>query len=128
MNAKLTRQSNLAKHYARCTALGLAMGMTNPNGKKISLALLKLEHEASAYAVNYCNGDTTMEDFEADSLEISSKVSAIFGKLPPGFFVNGDPRGYALKIDNETPEGLALIESIGLEKDWGGYGILSPEI
>jgi hypothetical protein len=43
-------------------------------------------------------------------------------KLLPGvegFFINGDPRGYSLKIKEKIyPE---------LHQDWGGYGILAPE-
>lgn len=128
MNAKLTRQANLSKHYARCTALGLALGMTNPNGKKISLALLKAERVASQVSVAYCNGETDEDTFVIAKRASRSIISDALGKLPPGFFINSDPRGYALKINNETPEGKALIEQVGLETDWGGYGILSPEI
>jgi hypothetical protein len=50
------------------------------------------------------------------------RAAAIFGgKLPQGFFINGDPRGYSLKID-----GAAVPQ--GLETDWGQYGILAPEL
>ncbi len=35
-------------------------------------------------------------------------------------WLNGDPRGYALKVD--------LAEGERLHTDWGGYGIIAPEI
>lgn len=39
-------------------------------------------------------------------------------------FVNRDPRGYALKLKLATNESYQL----GIYTDWGGYGILCPEI
>lgn len=42
-------------------------------------------------------------------------------KFEKSFFVNEDPRGYALKL-KLTPE-----ERKGIFTDWGGYGLLAPE-
>jgi hypothetical protein len=39
-------------------------------------------------------------------------------------FLNRDPRGYALKIDDEWMRSQAHP----LHRDWGGYGIIAPEI
>lgn len=41
-----------------------------------------------------------------------------------GVFVNLDPRGYALKIDDE----YMRAHNLKLHTDMGGYGILAPEI
>ena len=38
-------------------------------------------------------------------------------------FVNGDARGYALKIDSECVKD----EALEIYKDGGGYGILAPD-
>jgi hypothetical protein len=93
--------------------------------------------QASQAATAQCNGAKyLMQPFRDESAwesfkeMIAARVNIAFGgKLAvPGFFVNGDPRGYALKIDNETPEGKALIQKTKMHTDWGGYGILSPEI
>lgn len=127
MNTKLARQSKLHLQYIRCEKLGTAIGMSNPDGLKISTALLKAERLGAKRAEAMCN-DSGYRSADADKARVFGMVSAAFGKLPPGFFLNSDPRGHALKIDNETPEGKALIEQVGLETDWGGYGILSPEI
>lgn len=54
---------------------------------------------------------------------VKMRVARVFGQLPPGFFVNGDARGYALKIDpakGVVPPGMAT--------DWGSYGLLAATI
>jgi hypothetical protein len=40
-----------------------------------------------------------------------------------GIFINMDPRGYALKIDNQ----YMREHNLQLHRDMGGYGILAPE-
>lgn len=40
-------------------------------------------------------------------------------------FLNGDPRGYALKIEDNW---MRARPELRLHSDWGGYGILAPEI
>lgn len=139
----------LASHYASLERLAKALGTPSPSGKRLSLALFRLEKAASAAALARCNGETISlwlpgareprelrfrgSECEADwdwlVDGIESRIEQLFGCLPPGFFVNGDPRGYALKLDPDRhPNAKALIESARLHRDWGGYGILSPEI
>lgn len=55
------------------------------------------------------------------SAQIRDKVEKVFGYLPEGFFVNGDPRGYALKLETGSVP-------YRLHEDWGRYQILAPEI
>lgn len=140
MNAKLNKRERRAQqllaHYATCERLARYLGVASPDGKKISVALWKIEHDASNAACAQCNGEAvngqpfrSEEDWEAFKASIRERVALALGKTPPpGFFVNGDPRGHALKIDNNKPEGQALIKAVGLHTDWGGYGILSLEI
>lgn len=149
MNAKLNKRERRAQallaHYATCERLARHLGAATPDGKKISVALWKLEREAHRAAEAHCNGtpfatsygpqtenlyhfganETDWEDFGA---VIRTRVERVLGHTVPGFFVNGDARGYALKIDPDNQQGRELIEAAGLHKDWGGYGILSPEI
>lgn len=91
--------------------------------------LRRVEMEAERAAVAYCSIPNF--DWEKARENVEWKVKKIFGgKLPPGFFVNGDPRGYALKIDaGQSYESEYHPEYIpeGLHRDWGGYGILAPE-
>lgn len=140
MNATLNKRERKAQqllaHYARCEKLAEAFGVLKPDGREISVALLKLENKAHRAATAQCNGETyegqpfrEEDEWDAFKDEITARVAALFNStVPPGFFVNGDPRGYALKIDNEDAEGKRLIEAVKLHTDWGGYGILSPEI
>lgn len=104
--------------------------------------LKTLENRAHRNAELYCNGEDwrngrlvraamTQEEYERRQDAIEQSVKRLFGgKLPAGFFVNSDPRGYALKIDpGQSYEADYHPEYVpeGLHKDWGGYGILAPE-
>jgi hypothetical protein len=129
LNKRERRAAALLAHYATCERLALALGMTaecpkcglrsnnttcpkcvvpmhgGPDGKKISVTLWKIERFAHEAATDYCNGVISAEQWEARKAFDTANVEKLFGKLPPGFFVNGDARGYALKIDNENASG-----------------------
>lgn len=145
------RKAALLAHYATCERLAALLGAPCHDGKKISIALWNLEKKAHAGATAHCNGESLQCQFYASAKMratmpnefdfcrdenawerfadlVKTEVGFILGQCPASFFVNGDARGYALKIDNETPEGRALIGKAKLHTDWGGYGILSPEI
>lgn len=87
-------------------------------GDQIYCKLRIIEGRASRYATDDCNGDPVPEEWQE---QIAEKVRAVFMRLPDGFFVNGDPRGYALKLDNDK---VKIPE--GMQTDWGGYGLLAP--
>jgi hypothetical protein len=92
--------------------------------------LRALENTAHWLAERYCNGTIEEAELEKRNAGIEKAVAKLCGTLPAGFFINGDPRGYALKIDagngaGETPHPEYIPE--GLHRDWGGYGILAPE-
>jgi hypothetical protein len=99
-----------------------APGVTT-NGLDLWRKLCRVESAAHLVATHYCNGAVDGDHWEMIKEDTRAKVARIFGKLPDGFFVNGDPRGYALKLDNEK---VTIPE--GMHKDWGGYGILAPII
>ena len=70
------------------------------------------------------------EDWNTEVDNILTKLSVLwmsfgrklpFKKIP--VFVNGDPRGYALKIDDSYVKKFNLK----IERDWGGYGIIAPD-
>lgn len=87
-------------------------------GEKIYERLLRVEHKAHRLAERECD-DPTLTTKRAEQLEkrYIKEVEEILGYLPTGFFINGDPRGYALKIEGNSP--ISYI-------DWGGYHILAP--
>lgn len=90
-----------------------------------------LENRAHYWAEKYCNGDLDGNDWDAVIFDFEQAIKKLHGgTLPNGFFVNGDPRGYALKISaGESYEAEYHPEYIpeGLYKDWGGFGVLAPE-
>ena len=121
------RQEELTRHYSTLERLARHCGVKKPDGAKLSLKLWKLEMEATRITTDYCNGegmDGNEVDFALNA--ITEKVIALFAGALPGFHINRDPRGYALKIKSGDVE--TLYKDIGLHRDWGGYGILSPEI
>ena len=105
------------------------------NGLSLWRKLRRLENIANGGATAYCNGEiythgAALYNFRRDetawhrfSSFIRNQVGAIFGHIPEGFFVNGDPRGHALKLDSEQ---VTIPE--GMETDWGRDGILAAEI
>lgn len=100
---------------------------------KLCKKLRSLEIKASKLATDYCNGENGVN---SDNWEVlTSPILAQVRKLlyPNGMtgdakkdwciFINGDCRGYALKIRSE----YIKDNNITLYTDWGGYGILAPD-
>jgi len=87
--------------------------------------LFRLENKGNRFATDYCNGDMENEDFEKQKDKILKLVDKIlnFTKQNIPVFFNSDPRGYALKIEDE----YIRINNIAIHRDWGGYGILAPD-
>ena len=92
--------------------------------------LFRLENEAERLALDYCNGDLEEERYEKESNKVLEKVGALLGLGTWGelnqynLFVNGDPRGYALKIDSD----YVKAHDLDIPKDWGGYGLIAPDL
>lgn len=82
-------------------------------------ALKALERKAHKWAEQSCNGGVSERTETRRNNIVQKEIVDILGERPAGFFYNGDPRGYALKIDPEHGS------TDGFVTDWGGYGILS---
>jgi hypothetical protein len=102
---------------------------TEKDPVRLCKRLRKIERAANQAATDYCNGKIDGEQWERKADYYIACVRAVlgFGALEPlarVVFVNGDCRGYALKICD------AYIRNNSLElfRDMGGYGILAPEI
>lgn len=89
-----------------------------PDQDPISLCkkLHRIENKMHRLAESYCNGDITEEQFDAEKKKALSNLAKI--GLIENVFINSDPRGYSLKIKEPTTFYF---------KDWGGYGIISPD-
>ncbi len=126
-----------ARHHAALARLGETCGMKQPvDGLKLWRALRKIERDASNAATAQCNGaayggQPFREEDEWDTFcaGIRKRVERVFGGcLPDGFRFNQDPRGYALKIRGPEAGKPGAFIPAGMVTDWGGNGILAPEI
>ena len=107
--------------------------------------LRRLENQAHQITTQLCNGFPELDhDSQEDHIaELEKKLCRIEGKVrdflesyqhPRSFkkinaiFINHDPRGYALKIDDETIKYFEELGEYFPHKDWGGYGILAPDL
>jgi hypothetical protein len=94
---------------------------------KLARKIHSLELKAHKLATDYCNGENGVdsENWEDLSDAILAKVDKVLNFKRQGIpvFVNGDARGYALKINDD----YVRDNGIEIHKDWGGYGILAPE-
>jgi len=95
--------------------------------------LRRLENQAHRITTQLCNG---FYEQEAELFKIEEKLKALLDphqnvlikKQINAIFINHDPRGYSLKLDTET---IKYFEELGEEfphRDWGGYGILAPDL
>jgi hypothetical protein len=101
---------------------GLPSG-TGP--RSLYAALHRIEARAHRYAERVCNGDIDPTDaqVEAHDVLVLRSVRRLIGDAVP-VEVNGDPRGYALKIPDEW---MRAHPDVDLYRDMGGYGIICPD-
>jgi hypothetical protein len=98
--------------------------------------LRRIEGSAHKLAEDACNGyDQRGVVIDFESLAYTKRETQLKDRLAQtlgdtwmtldrlGVFINLDPRGYALKIDDESMR----AHNLELYRDWGGYGILAPE-
>ncbi len=96
---------------------------------KLCKQLRQLEAQATVLTTKDCNEGT---DSTADLVRISRKAKLLLMPNPDtidpllwkAVFINGDPRGYALKIDD------TYVRETGnnIYRDMGGYGIIAPDL
>lgn len=120
------RQMALSRHYRALERLAMAVGGPVKDGKELSLKLLKIERNTRQAAEDAANAKMTNEDLEKVVAAAQRDVQALFGGKLKGFVVNTDPRGTALKIDADLMQ--TEYSDVGLQRDLGGDGMLSPDI
>lgn len=91
--------------------------------------LRRIETSLERPLVGYCNGTTSETEVDKACDRAKKRVADLLGLTVPqlgemGFFVNRDPRGVALKID----DGTMRKNNWQLHRDWGGYGLLAPDL
>ncbi len=134
---ELIQRDRIAHHRA---LESLRAPSCSKSGIQLWRKLCEIERLAHAGATCYCNGESVhlswplfgvrCYDFGRDENAWDSLASVvrdcvrnIFGCVPAGFFVNGDARGYALKLDPEK-----CVVPAGMDTDWGRNGILAARI
>lgn len=98
--------------------------------------LRRVEAKAHKLATDYCNGENGVdsENWGTKCAPILASVRKILfpGGVPTkqplaqigwSIYVNGDARGYALKIKDD----VVRANNLKIYTDWGGYGILAPD-
>ena len=111
---------HINEHGKKLIALFGLPSDTDPHA--LYYALHRLEARAHSYAERACNEDLGDEAIEKHDASILRSVKALLGDKVP-IMLNGDPRGYALKIPNDW----MAKNNADLHKDWGGYGIICPD-
>jgi len=90
--------------------------------------LRRIENKAHAIALQACNGPEFQDgELDARSDKIHSSLDKVLStdRHPgPRIDINLDARGFALKIDSDT----VRAQKLDIYQDWGGYGIIAPEI
>jgi len=127
MTKQQRRTKELEQHYKTLEQLAVHCGINEPNGKKLSVKLLKIERLAHKLAESWCNGEIDENVWSDLQDRTTNEVQELFNHKLKGFFVNSDPRGHTLKIDDQVNNELVEL-GIKLNRDWGGYGLLAPEI
>lgn len=105
-----------ARHEAELVAMGAGKGALDK--------LRRIERDISKFTTAACNGEISERALDGAIRRTTKRIAEVFGgKVPAGFFINQDPRGFALKIDDEVVGRDHMPISY---TDWGGYGILAP--
>lgn len=124
-------------HFGQLVALRNAV-MSHPEhptpdmgpviGFEIWRKLRRVENWVAGQCERYSSDPKyTSARWEKVSAQARARVQDILGGIPGGFFVNTDPRGYMLKLDDATCPWAKSLKDCGMHADMGGYLILAPE-
>ncbi len=90
--------------------------------------LRQYERKATKLTTQACNGDIPTDyNYETRLKCILNNVNQLLCNVQRKhvpIFINTDPRGYALKIEDE----YVRENNLKIDKDLGGYGIIAPDL
>jgi len=91
----------------------------------LSKKLFRLERRMHYLTTLECNGDASETYSENETTAILKSLNKLldFKAQNIPVFVNGDCRGYALKIKDD----YIRDNNLKIERDWGGYGLIAPD-
>ena len=90
---------------------------------KLCKQLFKLETKSHKLTTAYCNGDINETTYNMIENDLLYRVNKVLNNNTIPIFINGDCRGYALKIKDD----YIMERKIEIYKDFGGYGIIAPD-
>lgn len=135
----MTKTSARADMYARIERHGRQLLAIFPNATikdpvELCKRLRRIETLAASIGLQLCNGpemtEAAKERRTADALKKANALLGNSGEVP--VFINLDPRGYALKIDDEWLRAQRADHrtayKAAIHQDWGGYGIIAPDL
>jgi len=114
------------------TLLAIFPSATEKDPVKLCKKLRRYETRAQRLATDFCNGAINIEQWEQEAVKVKASVCQLLSLTEAlahetGFFINSDPRGYALKLSDVWTRGFNSTSETRLYTDWGGYGILCPD-
>ena len=128
MNKHDKMYAEIEKHGANLNAIF----QTDFDNITLCKKLRRLEVKAHKLATDYCNGENGVDskNWDAKCEPILKAVRKVLNMTDSykhqsaiPIFINGDARGYALKIRDR----YVSDNNLQIHKDWGGYGILAPD-
>lgn len=98
-------------------------------GEEVYKKLSRIESKIHRLATDECNGTIDEEAAQPTYDRAEKQINELLPRLKNfgGWFFNGDPRGYALKVKDEVKEKIYAETGFRMYSDFGGYGILAPE-
>ena len=119
MNKKEKMYQQIDEHGQRLNNLF----NTNLDNVALCKRLFRLENRTHRLAEDYCNGHIDHTQYEETSDILLEEVALTLGTDESNIFINGDPRGYAIKFTTEFTNNNIQ----NMWRDWGGYGIVAPD-
>lgn len=125
MTKKERQREQILRHGLRLQRIFKTGDRIGPDA--LARRLHRIEAEAHRLAERECNEQLPEGYSEKVEASILRRLDVLLGFKALGIpvIVNGDPRGYALKIDDAWMREHCDIE---LHRDMGGYGIIAPEL
>ncbi len=121
MSAKIEMYNRIRKHGEDLKRI---FGLSLQDPVRLCKSLLRLENKAHRITEDYANGKISTDDIDKKLKPIEKAMDKLLHntnkKVPT--FINQDPRGYALKIEDSYARNLQI------HRDWGGYGIIAPDL
>jgi len=85
--------------------LARMIGNEKLDGRRALRELRRLEGITHREVEDYCNGVISTARFGSKQTDARKRVCKILGGEVPGLKIDGDPRGYAVKIEDSVERG-----------------------